>query len=78
MDLVIRENAFEMRLADEHVEDTLIDKRILPYDELDYLTNWRYLKRHLAMRELLEKYDGDAEEVELVEEYVKKITRAVR
>lgn len=37
LDLQCKENEVEMRLADENVEDTLITKSILLYDELELL-----------------------------------------
>jgi hypothetical protein len=35
MDLLDKEDSFERLLAEEHVEDRLIDKQVVPYDELD-------------------------------------------
>lgn len=47
MDLLEREDTFERLLTHEHVEDRLINKQIIPHDELDIVQGPQYDARTL-------------------------------
>ena len=56
MDLLEKEDTFERLLADEHVEDRLIDKQVVPFDELDITQGPEY-----NAYDINESYIGGAE-----------------
>ena len=56
MDLLEREDTFEQLLTHEHVEDRLINKQIVPHDELDIVQGPEY-----DLRALDNSFDGSKE-----------------
>lgn len=75
MDLLAKENTFERLLAQEHIEDRLIHKQIVPFDELDITGGPQYSAYDID--DAFDEQDGQVATGIWLENFIYKIAPAI-